>query len=92
MFVDRNGVVFAFRSDIPDWMTAPRADGRTWLDDFADECRLYMEKCGPRKLDDIIANSRGDHWFMVVGVDRQNKKVCRTKYTLESIYDIQVPL
>ncbi len=90
MFVDRNGIVFAFRSDIPDWMTAPRADGRTWLDDFADECRLYMEKCGPRKLDDIIANTRGDHWFMVVGIDRQNKKVRRTQYGLNSIPNIQV--
>ncbi|RDX40344.1 hypothetical protein OH76DRAFT_1423751 [Lentinus brumalis] len=74
LLLDRNGVAFAFRSNIPDWMTTPDENGRTWLDHFEEECMWYIDKCGPRKDADIEANNRGDHWYMVVGVDRQNKK------------------
>lgn len=67
--LDRNGIVFGFRSDIPSWVTDE------FLNQFADECRQYMKSCGRRSEEDIEANNRGNHWYMVVGIDRQNKPV-----------------
>lgn len=70
VMLDRNGIVFGFRSDIPVWVT------EEFLQQFAEECRTYMSKCGLRSDEDIKANNRGNHWYMVVGIDRQNKPVC----------------
>lgn len=39
----------------------------------------YISKCGDRNVGDIQANARGLHWYMVVGIDRQNKKVCSSR-------------
>ncbi|RPD69760.1 hypothetical protein L226DRAFT_575408 [Lentinus tigrinus ALCF2SS1-7] len=69
LIVDRNGIVFGFRSDIPKWMT----DG--FLLRFAQECMDYIHACGPRSTKDIEGNNRGDHWYMVISIDRQNKKI-----------------
>ncbi|KAI0744786.1 hypothetical protein C8Q76DRAFT_789270 [Earliella scabrosa] len=75
-FVDRDGRAFAFRTEVPPWMvSAEGPDQLTFLDKFELQCRAYIERCGNRSADDLKANNRGRHWYMVVGIDRQNKLV-----------------
>ena len=72
---DRSGFGFAFRSDRPKWMDELMPSGRTVLEEFEAECRQYMSSCEPLKDEDVARNLRGNHWYMVVGVDRQNTAV-----------------
>ena len=72
--VDRNGFVFGYRTDIPEWMQKiVVVDGHTMtlLSKIAVECKDYMEACGD--ISDTVSgkNRRGPHWFHVSGVDRQ---------------------
>ncbi|RPD57505.1 hypothetical protein L227DRAFT_565288 [Lentinus tigrinus ALCF2SS1-6] len=77
--VDRNGYMFAFRTEVPSFWNEVFKDGKLFSDCFG-------VACGPRSKDDVDANNRGDHYAMVVGVDRQNKPVpARTKYHLDHL-------
>lgn len=79
-FLDEKKKIYAYRA-----RTTPFV--QDLLEEFTDECRRYMEKCGD--LSDLIAmdHARGWHWFMVIGVDRQNKQVsvlCECAYVCVS--------
>lgn len=45
------------------------------LAEFEKDCKAYVNAC--KDIGDALAekNLRGRHWFMVIGVDRQMKKV-----------------
>ncbi|KAI0691741.1 hypothetical protein C8Q76DRAFT_698506 [Earliella scabrosa] len=75
-FVDQDGRAFGFRSDVPFWMESrEEPEQLTFLERFEADCLSYIARCGPRAAGDLEVNNRGRHWYMVVGIDRQNKLV-----------------
>ncbi|RPD70722.1 hypothetical protein L226DRAFT_224805 [Lentinus tigrinus ALCF2SS1-7] len=74
--VDGAGTAYGFRADVSSWMFKPEAvwDGRNFLEQIAFESLRYRDECGDRSQKDIDANHRGDHWYNVIGVDRQIKQ------------------
>ncbi|KAI1787490.1 hypothetical protein LXA43DRAFT_1028896 [Ganoderma leucocontextum] len=80
--VDKNGVVFGYRTDVPKWMTELVVlDERTisLLGRIDEECKAYVAACGDISDKDSKKNRRGPHWFHVSGVDRQISS--QPKYT-----------
>jgi hypothetical protein len=59
--------MFLFRSDKPFWM-------EKILEALAIEVPRFVE--ASLLVPDVSSNVRGDHFFSILGVDRQNKKVC----------------
>lgn len=53
----------------------PGYEHLTLLEAITQDCKAYIMRCGERDLNAIIMNNRGDHWYMVIGVDRQNTTV-----------------
>ena len=49
--------------------------GKTFLEVFKQECLEYIEACSELSDQAVASNQRGDHFFMVTGIDRQNKEV-----------------
>ena len=45
--------------------------GRTLLEEFEVECLNYISSCQKLSDEDVAHNQRGNHWYMVAGVDRQ---------------------
>lgn len=80
-FVDQNGKAYAFRSDfvhakfMQEKCKIPGYEHLTLLEAISHDCKLYIIKCGERESGAIDDNNRGSHWYMVIGVDRQNAKV-----------------
>ncbi|KAM5530099.1 hypothetical protein V8D89_016240 [Ganoderma adspersum] len=75
--VDKHGVVFGYRTDIPTWMTKLQFDDHTisLLTLISEQCRKYIADCGDISQADVDANRRGLHWYHVSGVDRQISSV-----------------
>ena len=76
--VDKHGVIFGYRTDIPKWMTKLQFDDHTisLLTLISEQCRKYITDCGDISQADVDANRRGLHWYHVSGVDRQISSVC----------------
>ena len=45
------------------------------LHNFGLQCEEYMKLVGPRTQKELDLNARGDHFHMVIGVDRQRVEV-----------------
>ncbi|KAF9026369.1 hypothetical protein BDZ89DRAFT_1134796 [Hymenopellis radicata] len=57
-----------FRSKITPGMTSLAAE-------FGAEAASFVKACKPPSKSDIAGNKRGNHWFCIAGVDRNNKSV-----------------
>ncbi|PIL27790.1 hypothetical protein GSI_10943 [Ganoderma sinense ZZ0214-1] len=76
-FVDKNLVMYAFRTERIGWLLQLMPAGsphRTHQDRLNWECEQYRTLCGDNSPAAIRLNHRGDHFASTPGVDRQSKK------------------